>query len=221
MDKIQFTCIECGKKELTEADGLEMKLGFVCTPCLYATSEPVPSNEHPMEKLFPNGLTAEEADNIQGMTRITNTYQKRWEKETHFNMFQKTIIVVVTLLLLVLSGYLYQTQINRPNFKHMTDTDLMNAVYVLDYANEICGDTWCEGDYNYKFWQALVDGKHVQLYYSRLAGEIYRFNKADIVVIDMPHKELICNFEIYNFLDKDEILDQISNECMYKNMYED
>ena len=38
---INFTCEECGKTGLTEADGLEMELGFVCTECLYATSVPV------------------------------------------------------------------------------------------------------------------------------------------------------------------------------------
>jgi hypothetical protein len=38
---INFTCEECEKTGLTEADGLEMESGFVCTDCLYATSTPV------------------------------------------------------------------------------------------------------------------------------------------------------------------------------------
>jgi len=38
MDEIRFTCVECHGIGFTGGDGLEMAAGFVCTPCLYATS---------------------------------------------------------------------------------------------------------------------------------------------------------------------------------------
>ena len=82
---IDFTCVECNKSGFTEATGMEMALGFVCTECLYATSEEVTtkflndpmhvgvdvddlfvdSTRHPLEDMFPEGMTHEEAHNIQ------------------------------------------------------------------------------------------------------------------------------------------------------------
>jgi hypothetical protein len=38
MDKIRFTCVDCGGDDFTEADGYEMELGFTCMPCLYGIS---------------------------------------------------------------------------------------------------------------------------------------------------------------------------------------
>jgi len=72
VDKIRFTCENCKGTDFTEADGLMMEPGFVCTPCLYATSEEVQGEYitnviHPLEGVYPEGLTHWQAHNLQAL----------------------------------------------------------------------------------------------------------------------------------------------------------
>lgn len=115
--------------------------------------------------------------------------------------------VFASVLMILILGF------NQPSYGFLNDSQEQQALLAID---NICGDSWCEGEYDYKFQKLDCNADHKLCILDVEAFEWVGFDKKQLVEAKSCLIENVGGIEdiVKNEMLKIKVYEQIS-DCLY------